>query len=126
MSETITGYDTVHSGHRLGGYPGDSRFEHGSSWSGTISRPSPVTSAECELRLGKTSTRITDVLDGGQIADCRVSVNNATSGGQFNRYGTYTVPTPRLTKIVVFSRRAVPATIGNLRAAKAPTTGSTT
>ncbi len=30
------------------------------------------------------------------------SVITDTSGGQFNRYGTYTVPTPRLTKIDVF------------------------
>ena len=48
-------------------------------------------------------------------ADCEsgLSVRIATSGGQLIRTGTYTVPTPRLTNIVVWSRRAMPATTGN-------------
>jgi 6-pyruvoyl-tetrahydropterin synthase len=37
VSETITVHDSVHSGHRLLGYPGDCRFVHGSTWRGTIS-----------------------------------------------------------------------------------------
>ena len=51
------------------------------------------------------------------------SVITDTSGGQFSRYGTYTVPTPRLTKIDVLSRRPVPATTGNFFAAIAPMPG---
>ncbi len=39
------------------------------------------------------------------------------------RTGTYTVPTPRLTKSDVFSRVAYPASTGNLRPATAPTAG---
>ena len=39
------------------------------------------------------------------------------------RTGTYTVPTPRLTKIDVLSRVAYPASTGNLRPAIAPTAG---
>src|SRR5262249_33879788 len=41
------------------------------------------------------------------------SVSTATSGGQLIRTGTYTVPTPRLTKIDVPSRRSNPAMTGN-------------
>src|SRR4029453_12229169 len=50
----------------------------------------------------------------------------ATSGGQLTRTGTYTVPTPRLTNTVVFSRRSAPAITGNSRAATAPMPGRTT
>ena len=45
---------------------------------------------------------------------------------QFTRTGTYTVPTPRLTNIVVLPRRPRPATIGNFDAATAPSSGNTT
>ena len=40
-------------------------------------------------------------------------------------FGVDTVPTPRLTKIRVFSRRPDPAITGNSRAATAPIPGST-
>ena len=53
----------------------------------------------------------------------RLNVITDTSGGQFSRYGTYTVPTPRLTKIDVLPRRPMPATTGNFFAAIAPMTG---
>ena len=61
-------------------------------------------------------------------ADCGsgISVRIATSGGQLILTGTYTVPTPRLTNIVVWSRRAVPARTGNFCFAMAPIPGSTT
>src|SRR5712691_7353366 len=69
----------------------------------------------------------------GGPADCAethagagCSVRTATSGGQLIRTGTYTVPRPRLTNIVVPRRRASPATTGNSCAATAPITGSTT
>ena len=47
-------------------------------------------------------------------------LSTATSGGQLIRTGTYTVPRPRLTNIVVWSRRPIPATTGNFCAAIAP------
>ena len=75
-----------------------------------------------EVRRGEIAEAIQRVDEGRGV----VMLTDLFGGGQLTRMGTYTVPIPRLTNIVVSPLRASPEATGNFCAASAPTPGSTT